>query len=794
MLTTTQFSKLRDRLTKEVSLKEHLEKHLEKESFTFTEFGKDTWRTECPFCEDPDSGLEVRFYRGYWVWKCLQHQETGMLPEWEMRTGGITEAEAVERLAKKYFPSEFPEKLPEELPEESSEGFPEELKEDALHISPAEAEEEPEGSSDNDLDRIKKHDLRKYLKDRYGIELDAGGRGLCPFHDDHHPSFNVYLDSNGSEIWLWKCFTCNISGTVIDFVMRKEEISLEEAVRRLKEELNLNLESKPESKVGALRTSPADVSRSNSVEREHIYKDADGKEVFKKVKYESGWSAFHKEGGAWKKNKGDHDAIPYNLDRFEDHRGGKVIVCEGEKDAETVTNLGYLGTSAPWGKGNWSPELTKHFKGFDTITFLYDVGNEGNAREHAEKLKTAYPTTKVSLAKVPMEEREADITDYLEQEEREGRDKALRLFDLLSEAEEIKGAEKSDPIKAKASYEGEKKEAQIKTVEKGSKANLINLKEVEPEPVEWLWLNRIPHRKLSIISGDPGEGKSFFAIFLASCITTGRPYPDGEKPIMGSVIILTAEDGLADTVRPRADANEADVSKITVLESVNDEHGKRFFDVDRDIPILEEAIKRTEGVVLIIIDPITAYLGTKVDSHKNPDVRRVLSPLAKLAEKYGVTILGVSHLNKDVTKKAVYRTQGSLAFMASARSAWVITRDPNDQSRRLFLPVKTNLSIDPSGLAFRIENMKLIFEKEPCSEKAEDALSENKAEEHSRVDLAENFLKVLLADGAVLATEVHKQADDNRHSERTIRRAQERLGIKPYKAGQSWYWELPKQK
>jgi len=199
---------------------------------------------------------------------------------------------------------------------------------------------------------------------------------------------------------------------------------------------------------------------------------------------------------------------------------------------------------------------------------------------------------------------------------------------------------------------------------------VIRLADVSPEQVEWLWPGRIAVGKLTVLAGNPGLGKSLATLDIAARVSVGKCWPDNrwEQQPIGGVVLLSAEDDLGDTIRPRLDAHGADVTRIVALKSIKGADGagdyNRLFDLSRDLEHLRAAIGTVENCRLIVVDPISAYLG-KTDSHKNSDVRGVLSPLADLAAETRVAILAVSHLRKG-EGAAIYRTMGSLAFVAAA--------------------------------------------------------------------------------------------------------------------------------
>jgi hypothetical protein len=231
---------------------------------------------------------------------------------------------------------------------------------------------------------------------------------------------------------------------------------------------------------------------------------------------------------------------------------------------------------------------------------------------------------------------------------------------------------------------------------------------VHPEEVRWLWPDRIA-RKIVLFTGLPDCGKTTAAIDIAARVTRGSAWPDGSgNAPLGSVIFMTAEDGIADTIRTRADAAGADVEKIFYLESVTDEEGRpSTFDMAQDLALLAEHVRAIGDVALVVIDPITAYMGAgKLDTHKTSDVRAVLSPLKDFADTHGVAVVALTHPSKSVTK-AMHAATGSQGFVAAARATWLFTRETDEEGqetgRTLMLPVKNNLSAHRNnGLAFRI--------------------------------------------------------------------------------------------
>jgi len=269
-----------------------------------------------------------------------------------------------------------------------------------------------------ELEEIKRQNLRTYARKKYGIDCNSRGYAICPFHpDEKKPSFQIYFYD---KIWRWTDWHIekgdpNRSGTIIDLVMRMENISLDEAISKLKKEFDEEL---IKEYIRKKRTRQNLTIETSSERTEFIYRDAEGNEIYKKVKGKDnhGERIFYiqkKTETGWENSEGDFDPIPYKLDEFKDNE--KVLIVEGEKDADTVNNLNadIFATSTPTGKSNFDDRLIPYFGQFKEVIFLYDVGADEDVKRHMAKIQRAYAEMDIYQAKVPMEEIESDITDYL---------------------------------------------------------------------------------------------------------------------------------------------------------------------------------------------------------------------------------------------------------------------------------------------------------------------------------------------------------------------------------------------
>jgi putative DNA primase/helicase len=286
------------------------------------------------------------------------------------------------------------------------------------------------------------------------------------------------------------------------------------------------------------------------------------------------------------------------------------------------------------------------------------------------------------------------------------------------------------------------------------------------------------------------------------------PCNEGRAPI-GNVIIFNAEDGAEDTIVPRLMAADADMERVHIVSAVmqTDGKGRRTFNLQADLALLERKIVEIGDVALVIIDPISSYLG-KTDSHKNSEVRGTLEPLSELADRLKVAILSITHFSKSGagnTSKALHRFIGSIAFVGAPRAAFAVIEDADQPGRMLVLHAKNNIALKPQGLAYRLVQTLVSddimasyvhWEDEPVTISADEALgaAESTRGDRSAREEAEEFLRELLAGGPIPQKEIKAAAEGAGVAWATIRRAKDRLGILPRKAGMDggWAWELPK--
>jgi len=325
--------------------------------------------------------------------------------------------------------------------------------------------------------------------------------------------------------------------------------------------------------------------------------------------------------------------------------------------------------------------------------------------------------------------------------------------------------------------------------------------DIETKRVDWLWRTRFAS-KANVIGGQPGVGKSQLSASFIAIVTTGGRWPDRTPCEPGSAIIITSEDDAADTIKPRLLAAGADTSKVRILDAVQLASTNEAVPWTLDhVEELEGLIKQQRDTKLVVIDPISAYLGNN-DGHNTAEVRGILAPLQSLADRRKVCILMITHLNKSIGGGAVERFNGSTAFVAVSRSAWLIGQDPQDADTRVMVPVKNNLGDDKTAFSYHIEGCS-VEDNIETSKVVWDGVSELTADDvlrgpgksiedpdnQSAKAQAARFLIEQLGDGRKLSTQIYKLADEAGIAEKTLKRAKKEVGVQSFKDG-AWYMQL----
>jgi putative DNA primase/helicase len=537
--------------------------------------------------------------------------------------------------------------------------------------------------------------------------------------------------------------------------------------------------------------------------RRHVYRRC-SRPVRIKIKFQrdrearfQNWYAVMRDGvSGWQAQKpSGYIAVPYVgcLDPFDPElTSDDLIWPEGEKDVDTLTRLGVPAFTFG-GTGDGLPIEAAVYLNHRRVVILAD--NDDGGLAHAEKkaaLAHGAGASGVRVVHFPELPPKGDVSDFI------GAGGTIEQLNARIEA-----APEWMPARSEQSASGP--------------ALVIHRAcDVEARPVEWLWPGRIAIGKQTMLAGEPGLGKSQLSAFLAAIVTTSGHWPNGEgRAELGSVIVLSAEDDAADTIIPRLDAAGAELSRVHIVSAVttDDHKGRRLFNLQTDLLALEDAIANVGDVRLVVIDPVSSYLG-KVDSHKNAEVRTVLEPIAEMASRLRVAVVAVTHFSKGNSTSANNRIIGSVAFVAAARAAFIVSRDPDDENRRLFVPSKNNLGPDRDGLAFRIETREVgkgiiapavSWDSEPVTRTADEILSamSGSGDRHSGKDDAKIFLQEVLAGGLMSVADLEAEAraagllgERQRLSyNKAIRAAADSLGVvrkrEGFGRGAAYHWSLP---
>ncbi|MGP0062543.1 MAG: AAA family ATPase [Isosphaeraceae bacterium] len=339
------------------------------------------------------------------------------------------------------------------------------------------------------------------------------------------------------------------------------------------------------------------------------------------------------------------------------------------------------------------------------------------------------------------------------------------------------------------------------------KARKARASDIKPQSVEWLWRRRVPLGMLTMFAGDPKLGKSYVTLTLAAAVSQGAPMPDGDVPDgPASVLIMSAEDDPSRTIVPRLIAAGADLSKVHILGSIERGNGVEWSpSLNTDLQAIEEAAAELGDCRLILIDPISAYLGG-VDDYRNAELRQLLAPLGDVAARLRSAVVLVSHLSKGGGANGKHRVMGSIAYVGVCRANAIFVRDPTDAAGRRVLLCDNGGNLAPPAptLAYTIEELLLgpavVFHPEPVPITTEQALGDevqHAVDRHQAPERreAEIWLKEILAAGPMPAREVEEAAKRCGIAGITLKRAKLSIGVvvtrSGFGKGAVYSWALP---
>jgi arsenate reductase-like glutaredoxin family protein len=344
-----------------------------------------------------------------------------------------------------------------------------------------------------------------------------------------------------------------------------------------------------------------------------------------------------------------------------------------------------------------------------------------------------------------------------------------------------------------------------------SQHRCVRASDVDDEPLEWLWLNKIPKSKATLFVGKPDNGKSLAVVDLIARVTTGRDFPDGEKNTLGprEVMYAFTEDDEKQTVIPRLKAAQADLTKVIFHHTVVDAEGvKRELSLQDDAATLRKKLIANPDIVLLVLDPITAFVGD-ADINHGKEIRPVLQALKKALEKSDVTCVGVIHCNKRSDVDALGKILGDSAVAGVCRAAWDFSRDPDNKDEFMMTHIKGNLSKKRSGMRYATEGVMITLssgkqQEHPhikwlaeCEEDANEMLNKTREKaksggEDTKKILAKALLNTMLESVGAYARDIFTKANDSEGlSEATIKRASYEMGVRKERRPEGWWWSLP---
>jgi putative DNA primase/helicase len=547
-------------------------------------------------------------------------------------------------------------------------------------------------------------DLEDFVSKLDGVRhMPSGVAARCPAHDDHTASLSINAGEHGGVVILCHagCPTVNV--------------------------------------VAALGLSLADLMGAPRLVEEYPYWTPDGSRVAYVVER---WSP---KDFRTRNLPPPAERILYSAPGivWAREHGASLFYVEGERDANTLINLGIPATTNVGGAGP-GKFLDIYIAQLAGVHVTIVADNDAPGREHARQIATAIKPSAASVALVrpPVGK---DVTEFL------AAGYQLDALVPLPETDDV-GAYRADRIKVRK--------------------------------LGWAWAAYLPLGKITLVEGDPGGGKSLLTLDLAARLTTGAKLPDGSNGAgPWNVVLISAEDDPADTIVPRLMAAGARLDYVHLIT-----HGLTPdlpFELAGGLPAVTRRVMEV-GARAVILDPLSAFLGDSTDSHNDHSVRRALQPLKSMAENTGAAVICVRHLNKAPSgTKALYRSSGSIGFIGAARAAYVVAEDPNDADMRIFAPTKTNLTRKPAALRYEIDHTEdgipfvrwkgsVELSAQMVLDGPERETSETHEESKSRRRLREAAaacLVDLLADGPKTWAELCELAREDGFSERTLVRA-----------------------
>jgi len=584
----------------------------------------------------------------------------------------------------------------------------------------------------------------------------------CPAHPDRDPSLSISEAPDGKV--LLRCFAgCSFESITNALGVDPRALA------------------GPHAKNGSQPVTPKRTQR--RIVATYNYTDEGGKLLYEVVRYDPKDFRQRRPDGAggWIWSAEGVRRIPFRLPEVRAAVAARqpVWVTEGEKDALGLANVGLCATTNAGGAGNWTSELNDAFCGA-YVVILPD--NDDAGRYHADSVARelhgiAEWVRILALADLPPK---GDVGDWLCGKDP---DAARAELKALAKTTPRFDPQAVPPVPRPLSRDKPTAQADSSAADRPLAAVPINA--VPIRKIAWLWPGRLARGEITEICGDPGLGKSMLALDIAALLSRAAAWPDGSfSPEPVRSLILSAEDDPGSVIRPRLEAADADTRLIYVLPA---DEIVTVADADR----IGELIA-CEHIGIVVLDPLTAFLPSRTDSHRDAEVRAAMVPVVTMARERGCAILAIRHLNKAPGLSPIYRGGGSIAFTALVRFGFAVGRHPDNRQQRVLACVKSNLGAEPPSIVFEVipaNDLARIAWLGTCDLSAEQVL--NRSASDTPADDASQFLLDALADGPQPVRDIERRASALRISHRTLCRARSDLKIVTRKDAKQWVLSLP---
>jgi putative DNA primase/helicase len=503
------------------------------------------------------------------------------------------------------------------------------------------------------------------------------------------------------------------------------------------------------------------------------YKDENGLLLYQVVRLIPKSFRQRRADGHW--GLGDVRRVLYKLPEV--LKAKHVLLVEGEKDADTAHRLSLCATSSGSASAKWLSEWTEILRG-KRVTIIADADEPG--RKHAEAVASLLHEAVIDLRVIELPGAK-DLTEFVEKNKTTGK----QLQEIIDKFPLWSNAAKNGSIDIEC----------------------ISAAAIEPEPLLWLWENRIPLGKLTVFCGPPDTGKSTVAIDIVSRVTRGDVWPDcnGHREPQDALMLIS-EDDLADTIVPRLTVAGADKERVYFATQTiyGEKRSERRISLETDIGALEKMLAAHPQIKIVVVDPLGSYIG-KLKKNADEDMRWVLSELKEMAERMGVAVISIDHFNKNVEQSAIHRLSGAGALAAVPRAVWAFVKDAQDPEKltRLMLNAKLNVVSEAKkvGLQYRTASKELEIKQTTVSLPVIDWRGANKSDLdevlHEQADpkigklrKCVTWLEKRLTGESVLSATVYKEAQDEGFVYATVRRASEDLDVDSFQVGRRWMMRL----